>query len=138
MKDVTAAVIIRDGRVLITRRAEGQAHAGWWEFPGGKVEEGESPEECLRRELREELGVDTIIGAKLAESIYEYDTGSIRLMAYETTITAGEIRLTVHEEALWAGVSDLESLMLLPADRPIAEAVSGSIRLDGGTPEKSG
>jgi 8-oxo-dGTP diphosphatase len=127
MKDVTAAIIIRDGRVLITRRAAGQAHAGWWEFPGGKIEAGESPEECLRRELKEELGIDTHIGSQLAESIYEYETGSIRLLAYEVTILEGEIRLTVHEEALWASLSDLSSFMLLPADRPIAEAISGRI-----------
>lgn len=127
MKDVTAAIIIRDGKVLITRRAAGQAHAGWWEFPGGKVEDGESPEECLYRELKEELGVDTHIGNKLAESIYEYATGAIRLIAFEAAIAEGEIRLTVHEEALWANISDLSSYMLLPADRPIAEAISGKL-----------
>ena len=75
MKDVTAAVIVQDEKVLITRRAVNEKHAGWWEFPGGKVEDGESPKACLKRELMEELGVEARIGGLLAESIYSYQTG---------------------------------------------------------------
>ncbi len=123
MKDVTAAVIIRDGKVLVTLRAQGEAHAGWWEFPGGKVENGETPEQCLRRELNEELGLDTLVGDKLAESIYDYESGAIRLLAYRTEITGGELRLSVHEEARWVPASDLGNYKLLPADRPIVETV---------------
>lgn len=70
MKDVTAAIIIENNKVLLTRRAPGEKHAGWWEFPGGKVEPGEPPENCLRRELREELEIDAAIGKKPAENIH--------------------------------------------------------------------
>jgi len=61
MQDVTAAIIYNNGKILITRRAPGEKHAGWWEFPGGKIEAGETQEMCLRRELMEELAVDTVI-----------------------------------------------------------------------------
>ena len=121
MKDVTAAVIIENEKVLITRRAADQRHAGWWEFPGGKVEDGESPEACLRRELMEELGVDAHIGDLLAESIFQYETGAIRLLAYCAEIIAGEIRMSVHDEFQWVSAADLAKFKLLPADRPIAE-----------------
>jgi 8-oxo-dGTP diphosphatase len=97
MKDVTAAIILKDDKVLITRRAPGQNLAGHWEFPGGKIESGETPEECLARELLEELAVQVTVGDKFGESIYDYETGSIRLIAYYTDILAGEINLSVHD-----------------------------------------
>lgn len=124
MKDVTAAVIISKNKVLITRRAENEKHSGWWEFPGGKVEEGESPEACLQRELMEELGVETVIGERLAESIFAYDTGAIRLLAYRAEILSGELTLSVHDEYRWVRAADLLQFKLLPADRPIAEKLA--------------
>ena len=86
MKDVTAAIIIDKERVLITRRAPGQKHEGGWEFPGGKVEYGETPEQCLKRELFEELVVETLIKDFIAESIYKYSKGLIRILAYKADI----------------------------------------------------
>ena len=124
MKDVTAAVIIQDEKVLITRRAADQKHAGWWEFPGGKGEDGESPEACLRRELMEELGVDALIGDLFAESIFRYESGAIRLLAYRAEIISGEIRLSVHDECQWVSAEELAKYKLLPADRPIAEKLA--------------
>ena len=124
MRDVTAAVIIRNEKVLITRRAADEKHAGWWEFPGGKVEDGESPEVCLRRELMEELGVDALIGDLLAESVFRYETGAIRLLAYRAEIITGEIHLSVHDECQWVSAEDLLQFKLLPADRPIAEKLA--------------
>ncbi len=121
MKDVTAAIITHNNKVLLTRRAPGEKHAGWWEFPGGKVEAGESPESCLRRELREELEIETSIGDKLTESIYSYETGSIRLLAYRATILSGALLLHVHDEYQWVSVAQLTQYSLLPADIPIAE-----------------
>lgn len=121
MKDVTAAVIMNNDKALITRRAEGEKHAGWWEFPGGKVEEGESPEGCLQRELLEELEIEAEIGEKLTESIFAYATGAIRLLAYRATIITGELCLHVHDEYQWVSVSELTNYQLLPADIPIAE-----------------
>lgn len=121
MKDVTAAVIFEKEKVLITRRAEGEKHAGWWEFPGGKIEAGETPENCLQRELLEELGIQTRIGERITESIFSYATGAIRLLAYRATIVSGELALRVHDEYRWVCVSDLGKFKLLPADVPIAE-----------------
>ncbi|MBN1983560.1 MAG: (deoxy)nucleoside triphosphate pyrophosphohydrolase [Chitinivibrionales bacterium] len=121
MKDVTAAVITNHNQVLLTRRAPGEKHAGWWEFPGGKVEENESPERCLQRELLEELSIETSIGEKLLESLYTYETGDIRLLAYRATITSGDLCLHVHDEYRWVSVHMLTQYQLLPADIPIAE-----------------
>jgi len=98
MKDVTAAIIFNEGKVLIARRAPGEKHAGGWEFPGGKIELGETPEECLKRELLEEFGIETSINDFIAESIYEYNMGSIKLLAYLVDIINGDIRLTVHDD----------------------------------------
>ena len=121
MKDVTAAIITLEDKVLLTRRAPGEKHAGGWEFPGGKVEPGESPETCLRRELLEELEIETIIGEKLTESIHTYETGAIRLLAYRATILSGSLQLHVHDEYQWVSTAELTQFELLPADVPIAE-----------------
>ena len=120
MQDVTAAVIYNNGKVLLTRRAPGEKHAGWWEFPGGKIEEGETPQKCLARELFEELGIETEVGRLAGESVFEYETGAIHLAAYEATILSGELTLRVHDEYQWVSVEKLKEFRLLPADRPIA------------------
>ncbi len=78
---VTAAILKKDNKILIAKRKEGHL-ANKWEFPGGKLESNESPEECLKRELREEFGIDTKIGKLVATSIYEYPHIKIKLMAY--------------------------------------------------------
>jgi len=70
MVTVTAALIARDGRLLVARRAAGRSQGGLWEFPGGKLEPGEAPEDCLRRELREELGIESTVGAFFDESVH--------------------------------------------------------------------
>lgn len=136
MKDVTAAIILEKGRVLITRRAPGEKHAGRWEFPGGKVEPGETPEACLRRELLEELEINTVIGEKLAESIYTYETGAIRLLAYRATIISGDLRLHVHDDYRWVAVDELTQYPLLDADVVIAgvlQEINASILTSGDT-----
>ena len=121
MKIVTAAIIRNDDKILIARRKKGQKLEGFWEFPGGKIEEGESPQECLQRELHEEFGIESKAGKILTESEYHYDHGSIRLLALETEILNGEIELTVHDEIVWATAEDLLDYKLAPADIPIAE-----------------
>lgn len=121
MNIVTAAVIFDKDKVLITRRAEGQKHEGWWEFPGGKIEEGETPECCLQRELKEELGIEAHVGEMIAESTFSYATGSIRLLAYRATIVSGELCLRVHDDYRWVSAPNLMTYQLLPADMPIAQ-----------------
>ena len=123
MKTVTAAILWRDDRVLLTRRAAGEKLAGKWEFPGGKLESGETPEECLRRELREELGIETRIRGFLGESIYEYGHVAIRLIAYETEYLAGDFKLTVHDDMKWVAVDDLLKQDLAPADVPLVKHI---------------
>lgn len=122
LKIVTAAIIRHKGRVLIARRAHG-SEAGAWEFPGGKLEPGESEEACLARELFEELGIQVEIGPFLAESLYRYNHGQILLRAYEVAWTGGTMQPRVHDRLEWVDLDDLQRFNLLPADVPIAEAL---------------
>jgi 8-oxo-dGTP diphosphatase len=121
LKQVAAAIALNEGRVLVTRRAPGEHLAGFWEFPGGKLEEGESPHTCIVRELREELNVAAEAGEIVAESVYEYPGGSINLIGIAVTLLSDELRLTVHDEADWVAPTALLSLNLAPADVAIAE-----------------
>jgi 8-oxo-dGTP diphosphatase len=121
IKVVTAAIIAKDNKFLIARRAEGELFVGFWEFPGGKIETGETPEECLRRELHEEFGVEAAIGDFFGESLYEYPKGAIRLLAYRADLTDCTIRLSVHDEYQWVLADELLRFNLLPADTPLVE-----------------
>jgi 8-oxo-dGTP diphosphatase len=123
MRAVTAAIIRRGNKVLLTRRAAGEHLAGQWEFPGGKVHDGETTEACLARELEEELSVVCSIGRKVAESDYHYDHGAFRIIAYEAEIQSGTLSLSVHDQAEWVDVGALRDYDLAPADIPIAEAL---------------
>ncbi|MGI6549864.1 MAG: (deoxy)nucleoside triphosphate pyrophosphohydrolase [Syntrophomonadales bacterium] len=121
VKDVTAAIIIRDNRVLITRRARNQKLAGKWEFPGGKIEKGESPEGCLIRELEEELGIRVLVGQKFGVSQYRYEHGEIRLLAYYADIISGTVTLSVHDAYSWESPHNLLSYDFSPADIPLVK-----------------
>jgi 8-oxo-dGTP diphosphatase len=118
--DVTAAILLRDGLVMLARRGPGEKHAGGWEFPGGKIEQGETPEQCLERELREEFGWSAVIGRFFMESTYEYKDGMIRLLAYLAAPGPEEPLLRVHDAVAWASPDELAQFGLLPADVPIA------------------
>jgi 8-oxo-dGTP diphosphatase len=120
---VTAAIIQREDCVLLARRSPGQKLAGFWEFPGGKVENGETPEACLTRELDEELRISVRIGEKCAESFYQYDHGSFRMVAYFVEWLAGEPRPSVHDRLEWVRLEDIGGYQLLPADMPIAASL---------------
>ena len=122
-KIVTAAIIRNDQGILLTRRAPGERHAGFWEFPGGKVEVGESFADCLKRELLEELGVRSEVGGILCSSEFNYDYGSIKLIALEARLAPGDFRLTSHDRIEWVEPSRLLQYQLLPADIPIAEFI---------------
>jgi len=120
MKIVTAAIIRDENDFLIARRAPGQTHAGFWEFPGGKLEEGETPEQCLSRELEEEFGISARIGDFFFENIHSYAGGTILLKAYRVESYTGEICATVHDKIEWVESKLLLDHDLLPADIPIA------------------
>ena len=116
---VTAGIIRRDGSVLLARRSPGERHAGFWEFPGGKVENGETPEACLERELQEELGIQTRIGEKCAQNLYQYDHGSFCIVAYFVDWISGDPHPNVHDQLEWVRIDELMGYKLLPADIPI-------------------
>jgi len=120
---VTAAILRRGDKVLLTRRAEGEKLAGLWEFPGGKVHAGETPEACLARELEEELSLSCSIGAKVTESDYQYEHGAFTIIAYEARIESGSPQLRVHDRAEWVGIDQLQDRNLAPADIPIAQVL---------------
>jgi len=127
MKDVTAAILWQKNKVLITRRGPGEKLAGKWEFPGGKVEVGETPEESLQREILEELGVQVTVGKYFTESIYHYGHGSIRLLAYEVLYISGDFNLTVHDQIKWVSVADLATFDFAPADIEIINQLETQI-----------
>ena len=133
MRAVTAAIMRRGRKVLLTRRAAGEHLAGQWEFPGGKVHDGETPEACLVRELQEELSLVCTIGRKVAESDYHYDHGAFRIIAYEAEIQSGTLTLSVHDQAEWVAINALLDYTLAPADIPIAEAIGDMECGDGVT-----
>lgn len=119
--DVVGAVFLRDGSVFAARRGPGKAMAGMWEFPGGKIEPGETPQEALERELREELRIDAHVGDHLTTTLHHYDSGVVNLATYICAITHGEPELTEHSEARWVPVARLTELDWAPADVPAVE-----------------
>lgn len=121
MATVTAAILVRDGKILIARRPAADRLANKWEFPGGKVEEGETAEACLARELAEELGIEARIGIFLGESCYQYEHASIRLLAFLVYWDTGELAPKVHDEIRWASLDELEHFDFAPADIPFVK-----------------
>jgi 8-oxo-dGTP diphosphatase len=120
-KTVTAAILERDGCVLLAQRPAGDPLALMWEFPGGTVEQGETPEECLRREMAEELGIDVDVTAFFGENRHRYDHGQIRLKAYKVRWISGLICPAVHAAVRWVPIGELPGYELAPADRPFAD-----------------
>ena len=120
---VAAAIVVKGDQVLVTRRALGQKMGGFWEFPGGKIEPGETAAVCIVRELAEELGIVAEAGEVLMKNLHRYPGGAIELIGIQVRIACENWTLTVHDEARWVGAAELLSLDLAPADRPIAEAV---------------
>ncbi|WP_230398077.1 (deoxy)nucleoside triphosphate pyrophosphohydrolase [Novisyntrophococcus fermenticellae] len=115
MIEVVAAIIIQEGKVFATQRGYGEFKDGW-EFPGGKIEKGETPEEALKREIKEELDVSVSVGGLLETVEYDYPNFHLRMRCYLSTIETGDVLLKEHEDARWLGKSDLYSVAWLPAD----------------------
>jgi mutator protein MutT len=122
---VLAAIVERDGRLLVTRRVEGTHLAGLWEFPGGKCEAGETHEACLARELMEELGVSCDVGVEVFTTEHAYPDRIVRLHFRACTI-AGEPRALLGQEIRWVERSALDTLTFPPADAALIGILRGA------------
>ena len=120
--EVAAACLVHDHKVFIARRAPSQPLAGKWEFPGGKVEAGETIQACLARELAEEFGIEVAVGAFVADSIHRRDGKTFHIVAHQTEWLGGEIVPVAHDRIAWAGPGELLAYDLLPADIELARA----------------
>jgi len=120
---VTAAVIEKDGKILIARRM--RAFMGYhWEFPGGKLEENETLEECLKREIREELGIEISVGRLISSRKHVLNCQSaIMLYAYQAQPLSGDITLTDHDEIAWVSPRDLMGYTFPEPDRLIVKDI---------------
>ena len=119
MIQVVAAIIAQNKKILIARRAAHKAMPGKWEFPGGKIEPGETPERALERELLEEFGIKTKTGRFISKNIHHYPTLSIELLAYHSEIISGSFTLTDHDQIAWEKIDQIEHFDLAEADLPI-------------------
>jgi 8-oxo-dGTP diphosphatase len=118
---VACAIIEFEGKVLCTQRSEAMIMPLKWEFPGGKIDEGESPEECLKRELHEELGLEASVGQPLPATTHHYPSFSVTLYPFICEILSGEITLHEHSAMVWLPVEELHNLDWAEADLPVIE-----------------
>ena len=116
--EVVAAIIHRDGAYFATQRGYGEFE-GMWEFPGGKIEPGESREDALKREIQEELGVDIYMKELLCTTEYDYPTFHLTMHCYLCSVASGEIELREHKSAQWLTAEALDTVEWLPADKEI-------------------
>ncbi len=116
---VTAALIIKNGRILATQRKQGTHQGLLWEFPGGKVKEGEDPKEALRRELKEELDVESTVGMIFDAVFYSYREYPILLLVYHCRIDDGPLKPIGCHDFRWVTFDELSELAMPPADDPV-------------------
>ena len=117
------AAVIRDGdRIFATARGYGE-YRGWWEFPGGKIEAGETPEEALVREIHEELDTEIRVGELIDTIEYDYPTFHLSMDCFWAEVVAGRLVLKEAEDARWLTKETLESVQWLPADQTIIDAI---------------
>lgn len=121
--NVVGAVVMRDGTVLAAQRSPLMSLPGFWEFPGGKIEPGETSQDALAREMREELLCAVSIGDHVETTAHEYDFGVVTLTTFYATLVEGEPKLTEHSEIRWIPVADLLSVDWAPADVPAVERI---------------
>lgn len=126
---VSAAVILDDGKILATQRGYGTYKDGW-EFPGGKREDGESGEDTIIREIEEELNISIKVDDYLTTVEYDYPEFHISMDTYVCSIVSGNVELSVHENALWLSLSDIDSVDWLPADVYVVDAIKKKMLLN--------
>lgn len=120
--EVVAAIICKDGKIFATQRGYGD-WKDYWEYPGGKVEPGETPEQALVREIREELATDIRIDKHLCTVDWDYPSFHLHMRCYVCTPLSGTLHLNEHEAAMWLDASSLEEVGWLPADLQILPEV---------------
>ena len=121
--NVVAAIIHRDGAYFATERGYGE-FVGKWEFPGGKIEPGESNEAALKREIQEELGVDVVVEKFLCTTDFDYPAFHLTMHCFLCSVASGKIELREHRSARWLTVESLDSVEWLPADREVVKMLA--------------
>lgn len=121
---VTAAVVFDGEKVLLTRRPDDKRHPGFWEFPGGKVDPGESPEQALCREMREELDVEVRVSGIYEVVFYRYEWGSVLILAYHCELLTDTLRDLGVAEHRWVLPREMVNFNILPADQPIIDRLN--------------
>ena len=123
MKEIGMAVVVHDGKILIAQRKKTMRQGGLWEFPGGKMENGETPQACIQREFMEELEMPVEVGDFLMEMTYTYpEIGSFHFNTFWATCQNKQIpKLDAHEQVAWVSVSELDNYEFCPADIPLVE-----------------
>lgn len=118
--EVVAAIILKDNRIFATQRGYGE-WKDWWEFPGGKIEAGETPENALKREIREELSVEINVDEFFCTVEYDYPKFHLTMHCYLCSLVTEALHLNEHEASKWLSKDDLDSVRWLPADESIIE-----------------
>lgn len=121
MIQVTAAIIRENNKIMICQRGEADECSLLWEFPGGKLEEGESLEECIIREIKEELELDIEVISIFAKTLYHFDGKEIHFTFYNAKISMGDLKLNVHNAVKWVDIKEMEKYLFMPADIEIVE-----------------
>ena len=128
--EVVAAIIIKDSQVFATQRGYGEFQ-GWWEFPGGKMEAGESPQEALKREIREELDADVLVKELLDTVEWDYPNFHLTMHCFICNLLSESLHLNEHEAATWLNLENLRSVKWLPADEILLDKIAGYLRSKG-------
>ncbi len=121
--EVVAAVIIRDNQIFATQRGYGE-WKDWWEFPGGKIEPGECPQEALKREIKEELDAEICVGKLLQTIEWDYPTFHLTMHCFICSLESESLHLNEHEASKWLTKDKIKSVQWLPADDIILEKIS--------------
>ncbi len=119
---VVAAVITHEGKIFATQRGYGEFKDGW-EFPGGKIEPGETPQQALHREIQEELDTDIEVKDEIEHVEYDYPSFHLSMDCFRAEVISGQLILKEHEAARWLAVDELNEVSWLPADRIVVNAI---------------